>query len=163
MIPLRRNFRQFLTPIGKFSLESRVLSTVLLVTAFLGFMDSAYLTFEKLNNSIPPCSLVDGCEKVLTSPYSSVYGVPLSAFGALFYLCVFVLVFVIRESPNPRWFQLLWLLANFGFIFSLMLLYIQIAVIGSYCFYCLLSILTSSIIFSVVTHWYGHLRQPRVS
>lgn len=52
----------------------------------IGFLETAYLTYLKLTNSDAFCPTGGGsCTTILTSDYSSVFGVPLALFGMLAY------------------------------------------------------------------------------
>ncbi|KAG8373609.1 hypothetical protein BUALT_Bualt11G0042100 [Buddleja alternifolia] len=58
----------------------------------IGFVETAYLTFLKLTNSDAFCPTGGAsCTTILTSEYSSVFGVPLPLFGMLSYGLVTVL------------------------------------------------------------------------
>ncbi|KAK6153172.1 hypothetical protein DH2020_012811 [Rehmannia glutinosa] len=52
----------------------------------IGFLETAYLTYLKLTNSDAFCPMGGGsCTTILTSAYSSVFGIPLPLFGMLAY------------------------------------------------------------------------------
>lgn len=108
--------------------------------AIIGFADAVFLTAQHYLGKIPPCSVVSGCESVLTSQYATILGVPIALLGAFFYLAI-----LIRPM---RW------LAVLGFLASLILLYIQIFTIGALCVYCMVSLVTSTGIF--VSVMYAH-------
>src|SRR4051812_8879211 len=74
----------------------------LVIVALLGFADAAYLTVEHYQNIIPPCSITGGCEKVLTSPYSTVLGIPVSLVGSIYYLLVLVGLAAYLEGKYER-------------------------------------------------------------
>jgi len=107
--------------------------------ALLGFADASYLTISHYQGKIPPCSLVNGCEKVLTSGYATILGIPTALFGAIFYLTLFVLVLLYLDSKKTWTIGLCVYLSFIGFLVSLILLYLQVFVIGALCFYCLVS------------------------
>ena len=52
--------------------------------AAVGCAESSYLAFEKLVGGEAACPL-SGCQTALSSSYSVLFGVPLSAYGALAY------------------------------------------------------------------------------
>jgi len=128
---------------------SRRLVFGMLVFAGLGFLDAAYLTVEHFLNRVPPCSIVHGCEKVTTSSYSVIFGVPMALMGALYYLVVIVALILyldLRRELIVKW------TARFtvvGFLFSLWLVYLQLFVIKAICQYCILSALSSTGLFVV--------------
>lgn len=117
---------------------------ILLILSLAGFFDSAYLTVLHYKNIIPPCTIALGCEKVLTSQFATIYGIPLGVFGSLFFLTLIFLLLL----GFMKYFKLL-ILAGAGV--SLVLLYIQAFVLHAYCQYCLLVelIILLQFIFSV--------------
>ena len=119
----------------------------ILIVSLLGFVDATYLTVEHYKGSIPPCSVNSGCEVVLTSIYSELFGIPTALFGSIYYLLILVGSFAYLESKNRSLLKWSLLLTIPGFIFSLWFLYIQIFELHSYCIYCLGSFLTSTILF----------------
>lgn len=119
-----------------------------LILAFLGFLDATYLTILHYKNVIPPCT-IGGCETVLTSQYSVIFGIPLSLLGSLFYLSVIVLGLLILTNYKKIFLQLFYAQAITGFIISLILLGLQAFTIKQFCQYCLLSCATSTGIFTL--------------
>ncbi|MEL6815535.1 MAG: vitamin K epoxide reductase family protein, partial [Cyanobacteria bacterium J06598_3] len=59
------------------------------IIAAVGASGTGYLTAVKLMGSAAACG--SGCGKVLSSPWASVFGLPLTLFGALAYLSMLVL------------------------------------------------------------------------
>ena len=122
------------------------LPVVASLLALLGLADSVYLTVHHYTAEPVPCSIVEGCETVLTSAYAELGGIPLAAFGALAYFIAFSLA-VMTVFGNSR----LWLLFGVqAFIMasvSAYLLYLQGFVIGAFCQFCLISAATSILLF----------------
>lgn len=58
--------------------------------ASLGALNTGYLTLTKFLNAPTACP-TGGCEQVLSSPYATVFGLPLSLFGFLAYVAMAVL------------------------------------------------------------------------
>lgn len=112
------------------------------LVALVGLGDSVYLTVEHYKNEIPPCSIVQGCELVLTSPYAEVYGVPLSLLGALAYLIAFSLALLTAFGSRALW-KVYGIQVVLMFIFTAWLTYLQAYVIGAFCQFCLLSAATT--------------------
>jgi uncharacterized membrane protein len=123
----------------------------LLIIALIGFADAAFLTVEHYKGEIPPCQ-VGGCEQVLTSEYSTILGIPVALYGALYYLSIAVLVFLAIESKSNRILKIAMIATLIGFIMSLWFFYLQAFVIYSYCQYCLVSTATSLAIF-IISYW----------
>jgi uncharacterized membrane protein len=113
-----------------------------------GFIDATYLAVEHFKGQIPPCSLVSGCESVLSSSYSEFYGIPVSLFGSVFYFLILLgtsLYFF--EGKKEIFLRFPLLLTPFGFLASLWFVYLQAFVIKSFCQYCLVSAFTSTALF----------------
>ena len=114
----------------------------------IGFLDAAYLTILHYQNVIPPCTL-KGCEKVLTSQFSIIHGIPLSLIGIAFYLTVITLSLLNNFKHNFILQRLLKITASIGFSISILLLIDQLFVVHAICQYCLISLFTSTLIFLV--------------
>jgi uncharacterized membrane protein len=132
------------TPDENLNSNSKVALIPLLaaLVALIGLGDSIYLTVEHYKNEIPPCSIVQGCELVLTSSYAEVYGVPLSLLGALAYFIAFALALLAAFGNRPLW-KLYGIQVVLMFLFTAWLTYLQAYVIGAFCQFCLLSAATT--------------------
>lgn len=117
-----------------------------LVIALIGFADAAYLSVEHYKNVIPPCS-IGACEKVLTSAFSTLAGVPVSLLGAVFYLVIACGLFAFLESRNHEVLRLTLLFTVLGFLASLWFVFLQVFILHSYCLYCMGSATTSTLLF----------------
>jgi len=117
------------------------------VIALLGFADASYLTIEHFQNVIPPCSIVGGCEKVLTSVFSTLYGIPVALFGAIYYLVIAIGLFSFLESKNHEVLRVTLLLTILGLLASLWFVFLQVFILHSYCVYCMGSVVTSTLLF----------------
>ena len=138
-----------------------ILSLLLVIFSLIGISDASYLTYEKYSGIIPPCTQGFQCETVLTSKYAQIGPVPLSVFGLLFYLVVFtlsILHFTEFEFKTVKSFKntilqysspidLLQLVTIAGFIFSIYLVFLMGVVIKAWCLYCLVSALSSTMLF----------------
>ncbi len=116
--------------------RASIITTVMLVLAFLAFLDAGYLTITHYSNAIPPCT-IGGCEKVLTSAYSVVLGIPTSLWGMLYALMIFFFVLLYRNNPTRKRTMLLMQILGIGFLGSLGLLYLQAFVLQAFCQYCI--------------------------
>lgn len=112
------------------------------VVALVGLADSVYLTVHHFTAEPVPCSLVAGCEQVLTSAWAEIGGIPLAAFGALAYFAAFSLA-VLAAFGDRRMWTLFGVQAILMATFSVYLIYVQAALIGAFCQFCLLSAITS--------------------
>ncbi len=112
------------------------------VVALAGLVDAMYLTVKHYTEEPVPCSIIEGCEMVLTSSYAEIAGVPLAALGAAAYFTAFSLALLAAFGNRFAW-------TLFGFQSIIMalvtawLIYLQAAVIGAFCQFCLISAATS--------------------
>ncbi len=122
-------------------------AVVVLVIAVLGFADASYLTIEHFKGTIPPCSIVSGCETVLTSSYSIVFGMPVSLLGAIYYLIIAVGTFAYLDTKKTAILKWTLAITIFGLIMSLWFIFLQAFIIKAWCLYCLGSAATSIALF----------------
>ena len=124
------------------------LPVVAALLALLGLADSVYLTVHHFTAEPVPCSIVEGCETVLTSSYAEIAGIPLAAFGALAYFIAFSLAILTVFGNRSMW--LLFGIQSFIMAaVSVYLIYLQGFVIGAFCQFCLISAATSISLFIV--------------
>lgn len=116
------------------------------VVALVGLADSIYLTVHHFTAEPVPCSLLEGCEQVLTSSYAEIAGVPLAAFGAAAYFAAFSLAILTAFGDSRMW-KLFGIHVSVMAVISAYLVYVQAAVIGAFCQFCLLSAVTTLILF----------------
>ena len=119
----------------------------------IGIYDAGYLTVEHSRGIIPPCSMNDifsDCGRVLRSEYAVLFGIPLALLGLLHYvtlLAVTLLTFRFQKVWSKYW---LLIQTTGGLLFSLYLVFLQLAVIHAICPYCMLSALVSTLLFVLV-------------
>jgi uncharacterized membrane protein len=116
--------------------------------ALVGLADAVYLTVHHYTAEPVPCSIVEGCETVLTSAYAEIAGVPIAAFGALAYFAAFSLAILTVFGNRSMWL----LFGVQSFIMaavSAYLVYLQGFVIGAFCQFCLISAATSVGLFAI--------------
>jgi uncharacterized membrane protein len=118
-----------------------------IIIGFLGFLDATFLTAEHYLGSLLNCPLFGGCEKVTTSPYAVIGGIPVALIGAIYYLAIFILGIVYFDTKHARILRFAANLTPLGLIASLWFLHLQIFVIKALCFYCLVSLMTSTLLF----------------
>ena len=119
---------------------------VIILFSALGLIDAGYLTYKHYTGGVVPCSLTNGCETVLSSQYSEVFGIPISLLGILFYAVVLILAVNILDN-KIKVFKFLLIISGIAFAVSLVLVYLQFFVIKAICAYCLTSAGISTIIF----------------
>lgn len=124
-----------------------VLLGMMLAISLIGFIDATYLTLQHYQQQPFTCSLTKGCDVVTSSVYSTIFNIPVALLGALYYLFLLGLVIFYFDTKKYAiltvlpWFTLL------GFLFSIRFVYIQAIVLKAFCQYCLVSALTSTLLF----------------
>ena len=119
---------------------------LLFIVASIGFADATFLSFEHYRNTIPPC-LTSGCESVLTSVYSEIFGIPVALGGALFYLGFLIGLFLYFDFKKEWILRSTLAFTSVGFLVSVWFVYVQAFLLKAFCQYCMLSATTSTILF----------------
>lgn len=115
------------------------------VVALVGLADSVYLTVKHYTEAPVPCSMIEGCETVLTSAYAQFGGIPTAAFGAAAYFAAFSLAILAAYGNRLMW-KLFGVHVAVMAVVTLWLLYLQAFVIKAFCQFCLLSALTTFVL-----------------
>ncbi len=127
-----------------------MLRKVILIFAFLGLSDAIYLLIIKLSSNKALCvpGLGD-CWSVNNSIYSEWNGIPISVFGMLAYISIILLLTLFNRVSFLKNFNHIFVLgiSLIGFIFSIYLTYLQIAVIKAICPFCIISAITMTTVF----------------
>src|SRR5262249_38839795 len=93
---------------------------------------------------------------VVNSPYSRVFGMPMSYFGFVYYLFMFGLAARLAYEPaaNSMRFRAV-LYAALGAISSVYFIYLQVGPIAAICSYCLIAAVTSFLLlFAALWHFW---------
>jgi len=117
--------------------------------ALLGLAVSIYMTVFKLTDNESMCIGNGGCSKVNSSSYAEVYGIPVAVFGIGGYGVIVALINMedrikfLKENGTMIVFGL----ALVGFLLTLYLIYVEVALIHALCPFCLTSQITMTILF----------------
>ena len=125
------------------------LKQVIIVLTVLGVLVSIYMTIYKVTNNESMCIGSGGCSIVNASGYSSVRGIPVAVFGVIGYLSSLALLYL---ETKPGFFQtngsmLLFTVTLTGFLFTVWLVYVEVALIKAYCPFCITSQISMTLIF----------------
>ncbi|HXG71457.1 MAG TPA: vitamin K epoxide reductase family protein [Gemmatimonadaceae bacterium] len=123
--------------------------------ALAGIFVGLYLTLYKLGIIGELTCSIGSCETVNTSKWSTLAGIPVAAWGVLFYVEMFAIAMVgtsARLEENVAISVALVAQAVFGVIFSAWLTYLELFVIDAICIWCVASalIVTAILIVSVL-------------
>ncbi|MCS7010510.1 MAG: vitamin K epoxide reductase family protein [Anaerolineales bacterium] len=129
--------------------STTALRTLSLILAFIGILDAAYLLIYKLTSNDKMCLGSGDCATVNYSPYSEVYGIPVSLIGLIGYLAIASVLlfetrnrFLVEQGP-----LLVFGMSLIGLLFSAYLTYIEAAILQAYCPFCIISAIVITLIF----------------
>ncbi|MDY6820165.1 MAG: vitamin K epoxide reductase family protein [Deferribacterota bacterium] len=136
-------------------MKNKTLLLLLIFFSFIGIVDSIYLTHKG-----PHFELFEQiCTNNVCDEFNIyIFGIELAVYGIFYYLTILALSLYnlyFYLSTNQKHFNtktviLELIIVVIGLLCSLFFLYYQLAVIGGYCIYCLISLFTTIIIFLLV-------------
>jgi uncharacterized membrane protein len=121
--------------------------------ALVGAAIATYLTYVHYAHVAPICT-TGGCEKVQTSKYAELAGIPVAVLGLVAYATVFGLTFVRHELASAA----ATLVALVGVGFSAYLLWAQLGPIDAICQWCIANDVTITVLAALCVVWL--LREP---
>jgi uncharacterized membrane protein len=115
----------------------------------LGIFVSIYMTIFKLTENQKMCLGNGGCSVVNSSSYSEVSGIPVALIGVGGYLVILALLLFEKRTNflilNGT--MVVFGLSLVGFLFTLYLIYVELALIHALCPFCVTSQITMTILF----------------
>lgn len=127
----------------------------------LGLLVSIYMTIYKVTSNDSMCLGSGDCSTVNASKYSEVNNIPVAVFGMIGYLAILAVHYF--ENRN-RFFKqnstlMIFGMSLTGFIFTVWLIYVEVALLKAICPFCVTSQVAMTIIFIIaVTRL---IRQPQ--
>jgi uncharacterized membrane protein len=125
----------------------RRLRIAAIALALIGLGIASYLTYVHYEGLHPVCGLGGDCEKVQTSDYSKLAGVPVALLGLIGYAVILVSLFV----PGEEALIAAALTALVGFGFSAYLTYRELFTIDAICPWCVASAIVMTLLAIVTT------------
>ena len=116
-------------------MSDRRLRQVAIVLALIGLGVAGYLTYIHYEGIKPVCGLGGDCEKVQTSEWAYLAGVPVALLGLIGYVVILATLFSEREEALVAGA----LVALVGFGFSAYLTYRELFTIDAICPWCVAS------------------------
>jgi uncharacterized membrane protein len=110
----------------------RTLHRALIVLALVGIGIAGYLTYVHYRGLSPICAINEGCEKVQSSRYAKVGGVPVPLIGLIGYVAIFASLLVRGELARLATAGM----AIGGFAFSVYLTSLELFQIHAICQWC---------------------------
>lgn len=110
-----------------------------------------YMTIYKLTDNDVMCLGSGGCSSINASAYSEIYGIPVGLVGVIGYLAILALHLLENRNDFMRRnaLVLLFSISLTGFLFTLYLIYVEVAIVRAVCPFCLTSQIVMSIIFII--------------
>jgi uncharacterized membrane protein len=122
----------------------------LLVLAIIGMGLTAYLTFTAWKGqALAGCPVGSGCDVVLNSDWSKLFGLPTSFWGFLNYLSLAGMAWIKHADTQWKW---AWVLSLFGVLYSFYLTSISIFELNATCPYCLTSLGLMTVILGITAY-----------
>ena len=115
--------------------------------SFAGFVNAFYLTVEHYRGLPVNCVVLSGCDKVLSSNYAEVFGVPVALIGSIYYLFIFSAVLFFLFGSSEKFFKAALFATPAGLLASIWFVFLQFFIIKSICFYCMVSAFLSTTLF----------------
>jgi uncharacterized membrane protein len=136
-------------------MKIKLWSIMLLIIAFLGFLDSLYLTYQG-----PQFHLFEQlCTNSVCDDFSlKIFGIHISVYGIIYYMLLILFsLYVMRKTLIivPLF------ISGIGFLFSLYFLYYQAFVIRGFCIFCIFSFICTLTYFLIVMFLYFRTRPKK--
>ena len=127
----------------------------------VGLLVSIYMTIYKLTSNDAMCVGSGDCHTVNASRYSSVNGIPVAAIGMVGYLAILAVLFFEKRNPffKDNGTLMIFGMALTGFLFTVWLIYVEVALLKAICPFCLTSQVSMTIIFMIAVM--RLIRQPQ--
>lgn len=107
---------------------------IIVLLSLIGFGISVYLATSEFLGFSVPCGITGGCNQVLASKYSKLFGVPLALWGVIYFFGL--TFFSLLSNHYAKAKKLLTLMLSVGALGALTFLYIQFFIIRQICQYC---------------------------
>lgn len=123
---------------------------ILFGLALVGMGLTAYLTISTWKGqSLAGCTAGSGCDAVLGSQWSRLFGLPTSFWGFLAYAALAAIAFIKRADVH---WKLGWIVSLFGVLFSVYLTGVSLVELKAACPYCLSSLILMVTILGVIIY-----------
>ena len=129
------------------------LSQLAIILTVIGLLVSIYMTIYKITSNDSMCIGSGDCKTVNASRYAEVYGIPVAVLGVFGYSAILAVLLLQRRSQvdfvQQNGSLLLFGLSLTGFLFTLYLIFVEVALIKAYCPFCITSQTAMTLIFII--------------
>jgi uncharacterized membrane protein len=137
--------------------SERAIERAIVVLAVIGVGISGYLTYVHYADIEPFCTGISDCERVQTSDYADVAGVPVAVLGLIGYLSI--LAVALWRSPLGRLATVYFTYVGLGF--SAYLTWVELAEIDAICQWCIASAVVMAALAGLAT-WRQFVAGPPI-
>jgi uncharacterized membrane protein len=125
------------------------LTPLISLLAVIGLLVSVYMTIYKITSNDKMCLGSGDCSTVNASRYADINGIPVAFIGVIGYAAILGIGWLERRNDffQENGSLILFGVSLIGFLFTLWLIYVEIALIQALCPFCLASQITMTLIF----------------
>jgi uncharacterized membrane protein len=127
--------------------SDRALRRAGVVLAVLGIAIAGYLVYVHYAGIAPICNIAHGCEKVQSSKYAELAGIPVALLGLIGYVGILAALLAPGEAARLSAAAI----ALVGFGFSAWLTYLELARIDAICQWCVASAVLMTLLAGLTT------------
>ncbi|MFN8382902.1 MAG: vitamin K epoxide reductase family protein [Anaerolineales bacterium] len=115
----------------------------------VGLLVSIYMTIYKVTSNDSMCLGSGDCSTVNASRYSEVNGIPVAVIGILGYVAILGVLIYEKRTPffKENGTLMIFGMALTGFLFTVWLIYVEVALLKALCPFCLTSQVAMTLIF----------------
>ena len=130
------------------------LTRISLAITLIGLFVASYMTVYKFTSQElqdAMCVGSKGCSVVNASPYSEVRGVPVAVLGVLGYLALLAVQLLERRPGivQENGVLIFFGISVTGFLFTVYLIFVEVALIKAYCPFCITSQVAMTLLFVI--------------
>ncbi|HAV76150.1 MAG TPA: hypothetical protein DCX53_02240 [Anaerolineae bacterium] len=127
------------------------LTQVTVALTIIGLLVSIYMTIYKITSNDNMCVGSKDCSVVNASKYSEVNGIPVAVVGAIGYTVLLGILWLERKTGfiKDNGSLIFFGISLIGFLFTLWLIYVEVALLKAYCPFCLASQASMTLIFII--------------
>lgn len=125
------------------------LNKALLVLVVIGLLVSVYMTIYKFTDNDAMCVGSGDCKTVNASRFSEINNIPVALVGVGGYAAILAMLLLEKRVDFLRKnaTMILFGFSLLGFLFTLYLVYVEVAILKAYCPFCVASQVTMTLIF----------------
>ena len=130
------------------------LAQISLAITIIGLLVASYMTVYKFTSKelqAAMCVGSEGCSVVNASPYSEVRGVPVAIIGVVGYLALLATQLLERRPGmvQDNGAMIFFGISVTGFLFTVYLVFVEVALIKAYCPFCITSQVAMTLLFVI--------------